>query len=137
ANQTKYVIILDADAGKLNNYRAIELTKGKKLRRGKFDSIDEAINWLQEHSEDLVELTIVSDNYLEAADKKRLMEAHSGLVQIIPQIKKIAEEGSTSTIDLTLSMENLFQEYFKSKNKGQEPSEGLLDVFREVLGTEE
>lgn len=136
ANQTKYVIILDAEAGKLNNYRAIELTKGKKLRRGKFDSIDEAIIWLHEHSEDLVELTIVSDNYLEAADKKRLNEAHSGLVQIIPQIKKITEEGSPSTIDLTLSMESLFQEYFKSKNKGQEPSEGLLDVFREVLGTE-
>lgn len=137
ANQTKYVILLDAEAGKLNNYRAIELTKGKKLRRGKFDSIDEAVNWLHEHSEDLIELTIVSDNYLEAADKKRLNEAHSGLVQIIPQIKKIAEEGSASTIDLTLSMESLFQEYFKSKNKGQEPSEGLLNVFREVLGTEE
>jgi len=137
ANQTKYIIILDAEAGKLNNYRAIELTKGKKLRRGKFDSIDEAISWLHAHSEDLVELTIVSDNYLEAADKKRLTEAHSGLIQIIPQIKKIADEESASGIDLTLSMESLFQEYFKSKNKGQEPSEGLLDVFREVLGTEE
>jgi exonuclease SbcD len=137
ANQTKYVILLDAEAGKLNNYRAIELTKGKKLRRGKFDSIDDAIQWLQEHSEDLVELTIVSDNYLEAADKKRLTEAHSGIIQIIPQIKKIAEDGSASGIDLTLSMESLFQEYFKSKNKGQEPSEGLLNVFREVLGTEE
>jgi exonuclease SbcD len=137
ANQTKYVILLDAEAGKLNNYRAIELTKGKKLRRGKFDSIDDAIQWLQEHSEDLVELTIVSDNYLEAADKKRLTEAHSGIIQIIPQIKKIAEDGSASGIDLTLSMESLFQEYFKGKNKGQEPSEGLLNVFREVLGTEE
>jgi exonuclease SbcD len=59
------------------------------------------------------------------------------LVQIIPQIKKITEEGSDTTVDLTLSMESLFQEYFKSKNKGQEPSEGLLNVFREVLGTEE
>lgn len=137
ANQTKYVILLDAEAGKLNNYRAVELTKGKKLRRGKFDSIEEAVNWLHEHPEDLIELTIVSDHYLEAADRKRLSEAHAGLVQIIPQIKRVTEEGSASAIDLTLSMENLFQEYFKSKNKGQEPSEGLLDVFREVLGTEE
>jgi len=137
ANQTKYVILLDAEAGSLNNYRAIELTRGKKLRRGKFDSIDEAIIWLKEHSEDLVELTIVSDNYLEAADKKRLTEAHSGLVQIIPQIKKIEEEESASTVDLSLSMESLFQEYFKSKNKGQQPSDGLLNVFREVLGAEE
>ena len=137
ANQTKYVILLDAEAGKLNNYRAIELTKGKKLRRGKFDSIDEAIIWLQEHSEDLIELTIVSDNYLEAADKKRLTEAHAGLIQIIPQIKKITEEENTAYADLSLSMESLFQEYFKSKNKGQTPSDGLLHVFREVLGTEE
>lgn len=137
ANQSKYVILIEAEMGKLSNYRAIELKSGKRLKRGKFNSIDDAITWLREFPDDLVELTIISDNYLEAADKKRLNEAHSGIVQIIPQIKRINENETASEIDLTLSVEKLFQEYFKSKNKGQEPSEGLMEVLREVLGTEE
>jgi exonuclease SbcD len=137
ANQTKYVVLIEAEAGKLVSYRPIELTKGKKLRRKSFHSIDDAIIWLGEHSDDLIELTIISDNYLEAADKKRLNEAHSGIIQIIPQIKRSEIAEATSEIDLSLSIEKLFGEYFKTKNKGQEPSEGLMEVFREVLGTEE
>lgn len=137
ANQSKYVILIEAEMGKLASYRAVELKSGKRLKRGKFNSIDDAITWLREFPDDLVELTIISDNYLEAADKKRLNEAHSGIVQIIPQIKRINENETASEIDLTLSVEKLFQEYFKSKNKGQEPSEGLMEVLREVLGTEE
>lgn len=136
ANQTKYVILIEAEAGKLVGYKPIELLKGKKLRRKSFQSIDEAIEWLGEHSEDLIELTVISDNYLEASDKKRLMEAHSGIIQIIPQIKKSEVADTSSEVDLSLSMEKLFQEYFKSKNKGQEPSEGLMEIFREVLGSE-
>ncbi|MEO6281743.1 MAG: exonuclease subunit SbcD [Dyadobacter sp.] len=137
ANQTKYVVLIEAEAGKLVSYRPIELTKGKKLRRKSFHNIDEAIIWLGEHSDDLIELTIISDNYLEAADKKRLTEAHSGIIQIIPQIKRSEESEAASEIDLSLSIEKLFGEYFKTKNKGQEPSDGLMEVFREVLGTEE
>jgi len=136
-NQIKQVVLLEAEAGQLVSYTPIELQQGKKLSRKKFESIDEAISWLHEHADDLVELTIVSDNYLEAADKKRLTEAHSGIIQIIPQIRRINETEQTAEVDLTLSMEKLFGEYFKSKNKGQEPSEGLMEVFREVLGSEE
>ncbi|MCE7044033.1 exonuclease subunit SbcD [Dyadobacter sp. CY312] len=137
ANQNKQVVLLDAAPGKLISYTPIELKQGKKLKRGKFESINEAITWLQENENDLVEITIVSDNYLEAADKKRLNEAHSGLIQIIPQIRRINEAEQAAEIDLSLSIEKLFGEYFKSKNKGQEPSEGLMEVLREVLGTEE
>ena len=137
SNQKKYVILIEAEAGKLVGYTPIELKHGRKLSRGRFNSTNEAITWLREHPNDLVELTIVSDNYLEAADKKRLNDAHPGIVQIIPQIKRISAEDAVAEIDLTLSVEKLFQEYFKSKNKGQEPSEGLMEVLREVLGAEE
>lgn len=137
ANQTKYVVIIEAEAGQLISYRPIELKNGKKLRRKSFNDIEKAIEWLGEHREDLIELTIISDNYLEATDKKRLNEAHPGIIQIIPQIKKSELATANSEIDLSLSMEKLFQEYFKTKYKGQEPSDGLMEVFREVLGTEE
>jgi exonuclease SbcD len=137
ANQNKQVVLLEAAKGELLSYTPIELKQGKKLRRGKFESVEDALNWLQENENDLVEITIVSDNYLEAADKKRLNEAHTGLIQIIPQIRRINEAEQATEIDLSLSVEKLFGEYFKSKNKGQEPSEGLMEVLREVLGTEE
>lgn len=136
ANQRKFVVLIEAEAGKLIEYHPIELYKGKKLRRKSFHSVDEAIAWLQEHADDLIELTIISDNYLEASDKKRINEAHSGIIQIIPQIKKAEIEEANAEIDLSLGMEKLFQEYFKYKNKGQEPSAGLMEVFKEVLGTE-
>ena len=137
ANQNKQVVLIDAAPGKLISYKPIELKQGKKLKRGKFESVDDAVTWLQENENDLVEITIVSDNYLEAADKKRLSEAHSGLIQIIPQIRRINEAEQAAEIDLSLSIEKLFGEYFKSKNKGQDPSEGLMEVLREVLGAEE
>jgi exonuclease SbcD len=137
ANQNKYVVLVDAERGKLTGYRPIELRSCKKLRRGQFNSVDEAIDWLHAYPNDLVELTILSDQYLEASDKKRLTEAHSGLIQIIPQIRKVNDEQQAPEIDLSLSIEKLFSAYFKSKNKGQEPSEGLMEVLREVLGAEE
>ena len=137
ANQNKQVVLIEAAPGKLISYKPIELKQGKKLKRGKFESVDDAVTWLQENENDLVEITIVSDNYLEAADKKRLSEAHSGLIQIIPQIRRINEAEQAAEIDLSLSIEKLFGEYFKSKNKGQDPSEGLMEVLREVLGAEE
>jgi exonuclease SbcD len=137
AHQNKYVVLIHAEAGQLVDYRPVELTKGKKLLRKSFTDIAEAIIWLNEHPDDLIELTIMSDHYLEAADKKRLNDAHSGLIQIIPQIRSVNDADQAPEIDLTLSIEKLFGAYFKSKNKGQEPSEGLIEVLREVLGTEE
>jgi DNA repair protein SbcD/Mre11 len=137
ADQTKFVVLLDAAAGALRGYQPVELKQGKKLKRAKFDDIDVAVAWLTEHQNALIELTIVSDNYLEASAKKRLTDAHDGIVQIIPQIKKDAEDIASDEIDLTLSLEMLFKEYFKSRNKGQEPSEGLMEVLKEVLGAEQ
>lgn len=137
ANQKKQVVLIEAAPGKLIQYTPIELKKGKKLQRGKFDSIENALVWLKENENDLVELTIVSDHYLEATDKKKLTDAHPGLIQIIPQIKRINEVEEIAKVDLSLSIDNLFSEYFKSKNKGQEPSEGLMEIFREVLGVDQ
>lgn len=133
ANQTKQIVLIDADAGKLLDYQPIALQKGKKLLRKKFESIEEAIVWLNENPDTLVQLTIVSDNYLEASDKKQLLDAHEGLIQIIPEIKSVGQNADNqSKIDLTMDMESLFTEYFKSR-KGQEPSAELLELFREVL----
>jgi DNA repair protein SbcD/Mre11 len=141
-NQTKYVVLLNAEPNKPIDYQPIALTKGKKLLRAKFDNVDEAITWLEENSDALVEITIVSESYLEATDKRRLLDAHTGLIQIIPEIK--AQSGDTKKgeqIDLSEGIEKLFITYFKQHSKfgkgQQEPSQGLMAMFREIQGEED
>ena len=52
--------------------------------------IDEATGWLTENQDSLVEITIASETYLSAVDRKRLLEAHSGIL-IIPELKNTGE----------------------------------------------
>ncbi|MEI6277669.1 MAG: exonuclease subunit SbcD, partial [Prolixibacteraceae bacterium] len=123
-NQNKYVVIIDAKPGKKVTSEDVLLKSGKKLLRSRFEDIDEAVEWLLENPDVFVELTIVSDQYLAAIDRKRLLEAHVGIVTIIPESRGQGIGGLTETnaIDLTKGMEELFLDYFKHK-KGQEPGE--------------
>lgn len=117
--------------------KPVELTKGKKLLRKKFDDIDTAILWLQEHPNCLVELTIESDTFLTALDRKRLTEAHDGIITIVPEVKnKEILLTENKSIDLEKTMSELFIEYFKYK-KGQEPNNRIMDLFKEVIGSQD
>jgi exonuclease SbcD len=134
AEQQKYVILLDAEPGQPITYQKIPLTAGKALIRKKFDKIDEAIQWLEANPKTLIELSIRSDTYLTAQQRKQLYDAHDGIVALIPEVT--LAEGETAEgpqVDLSESMQSLFQSYFKHKH-GQEPQEELLDLFKEVLG---
>ncbi len=142
ANQTKYVVIIEAEPGKPVEYRSIALTKGKKLLRARFEQIEEALQWLDDCQDALVQLTIVTDDFLESADKKRLTEAHAGLMPIIPEIRTKVTANDTSAKVLELegsSMEDLFIDFFRNskEGKGQAPNESLLGVFREILALDE
>ena len=137
ASQEKHVVIIEAGLNEHLQFRKIALTKGKQLLRKRFDDIDEAIIWLNENSETLVELTIVADEFLAVKDRKRLNDAHHGIVNIIPEIRsKALTLNETGKIDLNKSVEQLFLEYFQHV-KGQQPDPNLLQLFKEVLGTTE
>ncbi|MCU0341005.1 MAG: exonuclease SbcCD subunit D [Spirosomaceae bacterium] len=138
ANQTKNVVIIEAEAGQPVSYRPVPLQSGKKLLRGRFESVDEAVQWLAENQEALVQITIVADSFLESADKKRLMDAHAGLMPIIPEIRTQPNtaQSQRKLADLQAqSREELFIEYFQQKHN-QAPSESLMALFREILATE-
>jgi exonuclease SbcD len=138
ANQKKYVLLIDAQAGKEISLKECELTKGRKLLRFKANGIEEAVSWLSENTEALVELTIVSDTFLTSVDRKLLADTHSHIISIIPEIKNIDElvEDDKSNIDLTQPIDDLFKSYFKSKNAGQEPNERIMSLFKEILAEE-
>ncbi|MEZ4906511.1 MAG: exonuclease subunit SbcD [Saprospiraceae bacterium] len=133
ANQQKYVVLLDINAEKINTLEKIELKSGKSLLRVKFDNIDDAIIWLTENQNSLVELTIKTENYISSEDRKKLNNAHAGIVYINPEITK---EGNTINdnidIDLDQDIESLFRQYFNEK-KNQDINDDLIGIFREII----
>jgi len=138
ANQKKYVILVDLEPGKEAQIREIGLTKGKKLLRKRAETIDEAVIWLTENQDSLIELTMVTDTYLTAQERKQLSSAHNGIVTIIPEVRNVADfqAGNKKSIDLTKNMEELFTDYFRH-SKGQEPNEEILKLFTEILAEDD
>lgn len=134
ANQKKYVLLVDVEPGQTAEVREVELSKGKKLLRKRAEGLEDALLWLSENQDCLVELTLVSETFLTALERKQLSAAHSGIVTIIPEVTNKEElvDIQKKKIDLSRSMEELFCDYFKHE-KGQEPNEDLKNLFTEIL----
>lgn len=138
ANQQKYVVLAEIEPGEKASLKTVELTRGKKLLRKRTQSIDDAVQWLTENPDALVELTLVTDTYLTASDRKILGATHQGIVAVIPEVtnSKVIPGKRKKQIDLSDSMEELFISYFKHE-KGQEPNSDLMNLFNELLAEEE
>jgi exonuclease SbcD len=138
ANQKKYVLLVDVEPGKEAYIKEIELTKGKKLLRKRAEGMVDALKWLNENQDCLVELTMVTDTFLTAQERKQLSSAHSGIVTIIPEVKNAFgfTSGSKKSIDLSKSMEELFSDYFRHE-KNQEPNAEIMKLFTEILAEED
>ncbi|RLC48921.1 MAG: exonuclease sbcCD subunit D [Candidatus Cloacimonadota bacterium] len=134
ANQEKYVIIIDATKGKPISYDSIPLKKGKMLKRKTFYNIPEAVEWLKENQNTLVEITLATDTYPTSEEQRQLHTVHNGIVAIIPELKNKEDYISEKLrkIDLTKSMEELFIDYFKYKN-GHNPNKNIINLYREIL----
>lgn len=134
-NQEKFVMLIEAEPNQPVDYQRIKLTQNKKLLRGRFEDIDEAVTWLHEHPDDLIQLTIVSDTFLSTLTTQRLRAAHKGIVHIIPDIQNGDMLNNGHSIDLNKSIEELFVDYFKIQ-KNQEPNDELMLLLQEVLTVE-
>lgn len=134
AGQTKYVSIIEANPNEKVSFEKIELKKGKQLVRKTFDSVENAVEWLNDHQNTLVELTLESETFLKAKDRKLIYQSHPGIIHLIPKVKNQKNlENQAKEINLNQNMEDLFQDYFKSKNGNQEPNDDLKNLFNEIL----
>ena len=134
AGQTKYVSIIEANPNENVSFKKIELKKGKPLVRKIFDSVENAVEWLNDHQNTLVELTLESETFLKAEDRKLIYQSHPGIIHLIPKVKNQKNlENQAKEINLNQNMEDLFQDYFKSKNGNQEPNDDLKNLFNEIL----
>lgn len=138
ANQKKYVLLVELELGKNAAVRELELTQGKRLLRKRAEGMDDALQWLSENQDCLVELTMVTETYLTAMERRQLGAVHSGIVAIIPEVTNATElsDGHHASIDLTRTMNELFADYFKHV-KGQAPNEEISQLFAEILAEEE
>jgi exonuclease SbcD len=138
ANQSKFVLLVDVEPQKVARVTEIELACGKKLLRKRAEGVEEALNWLAENQDYLVELTLVTDTFLTAPERKQLGAAHQGIVSIIPEVKNdtVLITSQKKNIDLTKGMNELFADYFRHR-KGQEPNDDIMRLLTEILAEEE
>lgn len=138
ANQKKYVLLVDIEPGEKADVRKIELSTVRPLLRKRANGIEEAIEWLSENQEALVELTLVTDTFITPLERRKLNTAHHGIITIIPEVinNDLKVENRQKQIDLNRSMESLFSDYF-THEKGQEPNDDIMNIFREILAEED
>lgn len=137
ADQDKFVMVIDAEPGTEAKIKSVKLQTGKRLFRKRFELIDEAVKWLYENQDSLAEITMVSETYLTGSDRKRLLDAHSGII-IIPEMKNRGHDAEAAglQVDLTRGIRDLFFDFFK-KEKGQEPGEDIMSLFNEIISKED
>lgn len=134
AGQTKYVNIINAEPNKIVEVNKIALQNGKPLHRVTFDSVEKATHWLSENQNSLVELTLECDEYLKVEDRKSLYQTHSGIIHLIPKITQEKENNTEQkSINLNQDLPNLFKDYFKTKNNGQEPNDDIMNLLNEII----
>lgn len=137
AGQEKFVNIIEVEPGRPAQYRPVKLSAPRPLYRKQFEGVEKAAEWLNQNPDALVELTIVSDSYLSGADRRKLLSSHEGIITIIPHSKAAPpKDNKNQRLDLTLDRETLFKSYFLKK-KEIEPGPEIIQLFREILATEE
>lgn len=136
AGQQKGVVIVEALPAYPVQHRFIPLAAGRKLYRKRFSDIDTALTWLTENPDTLVELTLVSETFLQSADLKRIHEAHDGIIHIIPVVEQTGTNATHSpAINLSQDIDMLFKDYFQHR-LGQAPNPEILDLLQEVINCE-
>ena len=138
ANQKKYLLMVDALPGESATVQEIELTQRRPLLRKRAEGVDEALQWLAENRDALVELTLATDTFLTARERRELHAAHPGIVTIIPEVT-LADHpmgGPSKRVDLDQDIESLFRDYFKHE-KGQAPNDEIMQLFTELRAEEE
>lgn len=138
AGQTKKVVIIEAECNQKATYFSVDLKQGRPLLRRTFSAIADAVDWLLNHQNAYVELTILTENYIDGADRKHLADAHPYIIDVIPQIVGSNDNNHLMAInpfliDETQNMEQLFLDYFKYKHNNAEPTDALLDLLKEVI----
>lgn len=135
AGQQKYVSVVEIEPGGSPKIEQIPLKSGRQLIRKKFKEVEDAVEWLNNNKDCLVELTMETHKFLKSEERKMLYQAHDGIIHLIPKVKDNQSiDGISGDINLNQKMDELFTDYFKSKHDGMEPNQEIMDMFNEIFG---
>ncbi len=133
AQQQKYVTIIEAEPGQKVQLENIPLQCGKRLTRLHAIHMNNALELLSHHKNDLIELTIDCDTFLTAAERKQLNDTHPHIITLIPNVKSTdITTRHQKNIDLMADRSQLFKEYFEYVH-GAKPNENIMNLFNEIL----
>lgn len=136
AGQQKSVSIIEITPGTPVQQTIIPLHSGKPLKRKTVYSFPEAIDWLEANQNSWVELTIVTDTFLQTQERKQLYQTHQGIIHLIPKVLTEAARNTTlKEINLEQDIDTLFKDYFKSRHNGQEPNDEIIHIFHEIVNS--
>jgi exonuclease SbcD len=135
AGQKKFLPIVTLTPNLDPEINAIPVKSGRPLYRKTFQSVDEALDWLQANPNALVELTLIVERFLTAAERQAIYQAHDGIIYLIPLTKADTRDEAVllDRVDLNQDLQTLFKAYFKSKYGEQEPNEELMLLFNEII----
>lgn len=134
AEQTKQVVLIEAQPNSPVNYRPIPLVSGRPLYQKSFNNLDETLLWLSENPYCFVEIVYETEQSIDAETRKSIMKAHDGIVNLIPKLigDAASAEAGLRAEDLGQDMNTLFGLFYKS-SKGMEPNDDLKTLFQEIL----
>jgi len=130
----KHVLIVELEPNQMAKLKKIPLKNGKPIFKKRFEDTKLALDWLNQNQDCYVELTIATDTFLTQESRRQLIQAHSGIIAIIPELKNEPQSSQSQyQVDLNQSMHELFIDYFRSEHQNQEPNQAILSLFDEVL----
>ncbi|MGO1244290.1 MAG: metallophosphoesterase family protein [Sphingobacterium sp.] len=133
AGQKKGIVMVELSPQTDAQFTFVPLESGRNLQRKRFEDIEETISWLRSNPYALVELTLVSDEFINSADLKRIHEAHDGIIHIIPVIRSQTPTNTTNKmVNLEQDLDVLFKDYFQYKY-AQQPNAEIMDLLKEVI----
>lgn len=137
-NRNKYINIVEIEPSQKAIIKTIALKSGKKLIRYKAQNVQDAKQWLADNQNCFVEISIKTQDGLLTNDKKDLNSIHPNIISIIPELMLKDDMEKLSVLpDLTNNIESLFIEYFKNRNKGELPSKDIINIFNEIVSTQD
>lgn len=137
AGQQKYVMLLQATPGKPVEVKEKALQQGKPLLRFRAENLATALAWLQKHTDALVELTLVTEDFITAEARGQLHATHPQIINIIPELKnRTFGQQQADMPDISRDVRELFVDFFEHRT-GQPPNADLLELFNQLLATEE
>lgn len=132
------VVLGEVSPGGRAAFRFEKLRSPWPLYRQTVSGTEEAVAWLRDHQEGYVELTVKTEEYINGADKQKILLSHPRLLSVIPRREgELSFSAAPRMPGLSKPVKELFREYYRHSRQDLEPSEELMALLDEVLAGEE